>query len=88
MSRDRHLERVEPFTALHPVSRPQLVVRVILGPLLWLVALVVAAIVLHRIYAIEVGILVAFVSLVVSLLVLLLLRGGRNRERERFADRR
>jgi hypothetical protein len=88
MRAERHLERVEPFRPLRPVSRRQLIERVVLGPLLWLVALIVVAIVVHRTSAIGLGLLVAVVSLLVSVLALLSLRAGRNRERERFVDRR
>jgi MFS-type transporter involved in bile tolerance (Atg22 family) len=78
------LKRVEPFVPLRPVPRRRLIVRAVLGPLAWLVGLLVAAIVLHRTQAIELGLLIAFLCLVVSMLVLVVVRGGRNREQRRY----
>jgi hypothetical protein len=83
MTRDRRREQVELFVPLRPVPRGRLVVRVVVGPLLWLVALLVAAIVLHRTRAIELGLLIAFGCVLVSVVVLLVLRSGRNREQRR-----
>jgi uncharacterized membrane protein len=88
MSRDRRMERVEPFVPLRPVPRRRLIVRVVVGPLLWLVALLVAAIVLHRTRAIEVGFAIGFGCVLVSLVVLSLLRAGRNREQRRYGPAR
>ena len=86
-SRER-LKRVEPFVPLRPVPRRRLIVRAVLGPLAWLVGLLVAATVLHRTRAIELGLLIAFVCVVVSMLVLVVLRGGRNREQRRYGTSR
>jgi hypothetical protein len=53
----------------------------------WLTALVVAAIVVHRTDAIGIGLAVAFGSLVVATVGLSLIRAARNRERRRYAER-
>jgi MFS-type transporter involved in bile tolerance (Atg22 family) len=82
------LKRVEPFVPLRPVPRRRLIVRAVLGPLAWLVGLLVAATVLHRTRAIELGLLIAFVCLVVSMLVLVVVRGGRNREQRHYGTSR
>lgn len=88
VSNVRRLDRVEPFTPLRPVTGRQVTVRLVLGPLLWLVALVVVAIVVRRTDAIELGVLVAVAALAVSIIVLSILRVGRDRERRRYADPR
>ena len=88
MSGERRLDRVEPFVPLRPVTRRQMIYRAVLGPMLWLVALVVVAIVVRRTDAILLGVIIAAAALGVSVVVLLLLRAGRNRERGRCADGR
>ena len=79
---DRASPRFEP---LRPAPRSRLIVAVLVGPLLWLVALLVATVVLQRTDAIEIALLVAGVSFLVSAALLLLLRAGRRREERRFA---
>jgi hypothetical protein len=88
VARGGRLEPVEPFVPLRPAPRGRLILRAVIGPLAWLVALLVAAIVLHRTRAIELGMLIAFVCLALSMIVLLLLRGGRNREQRRYGTPR
>lgn len=75
------------FEPRRPVPRPRLIVAVLVGPFLWLVALLVAGVVLERTDAIELGLLVAAVSFLVSLACLLVLRAGRRREEKRFEAR-
>jgi hypothetical protein len=77
----------ERFTPLRPASRPKLILAFVLGPVLWLVALLVAAVVVHRTNAIGIGLIVAGASFVVSIVVLGLLRLGRSREERQNADR-
>jgi hypothetical protein len=60
----------------------------LVAPFRWLIALLVAAIVLNRTRAIELGMLVAFGFLVVSAAAMLLLRAGRNREQRRYGAER
>ncbi len=72
------------FDPLQPASRKRLVVGIVVGPLFWLVALIVATIVVHYTWAIGLGLLVTLSSVLLSLVVLALLRRGRDREEERY----
>lgn len=75
------------FEPLRPASRKRLIVGIVLGPLLWLVALVIAAWVLNITSAIEIGFAVAAASFLVAALTLAVLRRGRIREERRYVDR-
>jgi hypothetical protein len=75
------------FEPLRPASRWRLVAAFVLGPILWLVALVVAAWLINESWAIEVGLLVTIAAFLVALVVLAVLREGRQREERRYADR-
>jgi membrane-associated phospholipid phosphatase len=75
------------FEPLRPASRKRILVGLVLGPFLWLVALVTVALVLHFSSAIELGLLIAFVSAVVSTILLVLLRQSRVRQEKRYAAR-
>jgi hypothetical protein len=77
----------ERFRPLRPASRPKLIAALVLGPILWLVALLVASWLLDHTDAIELGLLVTAVSFVFAAVVLSLLRLGRQREERRYADR-
>jgi hypothetical protein len=88
MSRERRLDRVETFMPLRRVPRRRLIVRAMIAPFLWLTAFAAAAIVLKRTYAIELGLLIALGAVALSMVVLALLRAGRNHERRRNADSR
>lgn len=76
------------FEPLRPASRRRMIAAMIVGPLLWLLALFVAALAFNRSGAIAIGVLATVASFVVSLLVLALLRAARNRQEERYAERR
>jgi hypothetical protein len=76
----------ERFRPLRPASRPRLIVAFALGPVLWIVALLVAAWLIDRTDAIEVGLLVTLAAFVVAAPVLGLLWRGRRREERRYAD--
>ena len=76
------------FEPLHPASRRSLVAGVILGPLLWLLVLAIAAWVYEYTWAIGLGLVVTVASFVVSLVVLAVLRAGRERQERRHVDRR
>jgi zinc transporter ZupT len=76
------------FTPLRPASRRRMLVRAVVGPVLWIVALLVATALVARTDAIEFGLAVAAGSFLLAALVLSLLRAGRGREERRYADRR
>ena len=75
------------FEPLRPMSRGRLIVALVIGPVLWLVALVVAAWLFDYSSAIALGLLVTVASFLVSLVVLALLHAGRRRQERRYADR-
>jgi hypothetical protein len=68
------------FEPLHPASRSRLVVAFVVGPLMWLVALVVALVLIERTDAIELGLLIAFGSFVVAAIGLLAFYAARRRQ--------
>jgi uncharacterized membrane protein (UPF0136 family) len=74
------------FEPLHPASRGSLIAGVVLGPLLWLLVLAIAAWVFEYSWAIAVGLAVTVASFFVSFVVLTLLREGRVRQEERYVD--
>jgi membrane protein implicated in regulation of membrane protease activity len=76
------------FEPLRPASRAAVIVGIVLGPLLWLVVIAIAAAVFQYSWAIAVGLTVAFASFVVALVALTLLREGRVRQEERYVGRR
>jgi hypothetical protein len=78
---ERPVVRFEP---LRPASRGRMIAAFVLGPLFWLVALIVAAWVLEYTEAIALGLLVAVASFVVSLVVLALVYAARRRQEERY----
>jgi hypothetical protein len=75
------------FKPLRPASRKRLLLGLVLGPLLWIVALNAVAWVLNDGYAIELGLLVALISAAASTIALLILRHGRIRQEKRYAAR-
>lgn len=77
----------ERFRPLRPASRPKLIAAFVLGPVAWVVALLIVALVVARRDAIGIGLLVAGSSFVIAAVVLSLLRLGRLREERRHADR-
>jgi hypothetical protein len=87
VSSDTELPSVR-FEPLRPASRGRLIAALILGPILWFVALAVAAWLLAYSWAIELGLLVTVASFLLSLAVLALLRVGRRREERRYVARR
>ena len=58
-----------------------------IGPILWVAALLLASWLLDRTNAIELGLLITAASFVFAAVVLSLLRLGRRREERRYADR-
>lgn len=75
------------FEPLHPASRGRLITGFVLGPVLWLLALVVAAWLFDHGWATGLGLLVTVASFLVSLVVLALLHAARRRQERRYADR-
>jgi uncharacterized membrane protein (UPF0136 family) len=81
------------FEPVRPASRRSLIAGIVLGPLLWLAALIVAVLLFEYSWAIGLGLFVTVAAFLVSLVVLAVLRGGRRRQEERYpeelhADRR
>jgi TRAP-type mannitol/chloroaromatic compound transport system permease large subunit len=77
----------ERFQPLRPASRPKLIAAIVLGPVAWLVVLVIAAWLISFTDAIEFGLLVAAGAFVLAAIVLSVLRLGRRREERRYVDR-
>jgi hypothetical protein len=77
----------QPFVPMRPASGPKLIAALVLGPILWLVALLVASWLLDRTDAIELGLLLTAAAFLFSAVVLSLLRLGRRREERRYANR-
>jgi hypothetical protein len=77
----------EPFRPLRPTSRPKLIAALVVGPVLWVMMLLVASWLLDRTNAIELGLVVSAATFVFAAVVLSLLRLGRRREERRYADR-
>ena len=75
------------FRPMRTASGPRLIAAVVLGPFLWVAALVVTAVMLHRTDAIELGVLIAVASILVAVPILIALRLGRRREERRHAAR-
>jgi peptidoglycan/LPS O-acetylase OafA/YrhL len=68
------------FLPLRRASRAKRRVLLVAGPLLWLVALLVVAVVIHRTNAVEYALLVLAVSFAVALFLLGCMRAARARE--------
>ena len=75
------------FEPLRPASRRRMVLAIVIGPLLWIVAFVTVGLVLHFSSAIELGLLIALLSAVLSLILLAGLRLDRVRQEKRYAAR-
>ncbi len=74
------------FEPLRPASRASLIAGVVLGPLLWLVVIAIAAWAFEYSWAIALGVAVTVAAFLVSLVVLTLVREGRVRQEERYVD--
>jgi hypothetical protein len=83
-----HPAPADRFRPLRPASGVRLVLAFTIGPLVWLLALVVVAIVFRRTNAIGLGILVAIAAFGIAMAVLGALYAGRRREERRYAARR
>jgi hypothetical protein len=76
----------EHFRPLRTARRSKLVLAIVIGPLLWIVALAVVAVVVDRTDSIEVGLLITAAAGVTAAVVLAILTRARRREEERYAD--
>jgi membrane protein DedA with SNARE-associated domain len=76
------------FRPMRTASGPRLIAAIVFGPLLWVVGLAIVAVQVHRNDAIELGVLIAVVSILVAVPILIVLRLGRRREERRYAARR
>jgi membrane protein implicated in regulation of membrane protease activity len=74
------------FEPLRPASRESLIAGLVLGPLLWLLVLAIAAWVFEYSWAIALGLAVTVAAFFVSLVVLTLLWRSRVRQEERHVD--
>jgi hypothetical protein len=74
------------FKPRRPASRGRLIAGFVLGPVLWLVALLVTAWLFDHGWAITLGLLVTVGSFLVSLLVLAILYTRRRSQERRYAD--
>ncbi len=72
------------FEPLVPASRGRVIAALVLGPILWLAALVLAAWVVHKTDAIALGLAVMAGSFVIAVLVLSLLYVSRRRQEKRY----
>ena len=76
--------RFEPLSA---ASRGHRIAAVVVGPVLWLVGLILAAWLSGHSPAIALALVVTAAAFLVSLVVLALLRAGRRRRERRYAHR-
>jgi uncharacterized membrane protein (UPF0136 family) len=74
------------FEPLRAASRPRLIAGLILGPVIWLVAFMLAAYLLQNSWAIEAGILITLGAFVIAFAVLAILRQGRIRQERRYVE--
>jgi membrane protein implicated in regulation of membrane protease activity len=76
------------FEPLRPASRRAVIAAFVFGPLAWLAALVIAAIVLDYTGALLLGLAVTAASFSLSMLVLVLIYAARRRQERRYAELR
>ncbi len=74
------------FEPLHPASRSAVIVGVVVGPLLWLVAIAAVAWFFEYTWAIALGLLVTVATFLVALIALTLFRAARVRQEKRYVD--
>jgi hypothetical protein len=76
------------FEPLSPAPRSRLIAGFVLGPILWLAALLIAAWALDESSAIALGLAVAGAAFVIAVLVLSWVYVARRRQEKRFAHGR
>jgi hypothetical protein len=77
----------ERFRPLRPASGWRLLLAMVLGPVAWIVAFVIAGWLVERTSVVEIGLLVTVASFVFAAVVLSVLRLGRLREERRYEHR-
>lgn len=76
----------ERFRPLRPAPRSKLALAIAIGPVLWIAAFVVAAVVIDRTNAIELGLLITAAAGVTAAVLLAVLSSARRREEDSYAD--
>jgi hypothetical protein len=84
MARKRGDAEQDLFQPLRPAKGTKLVLAAVIGPAAWVVAWLVAAWLIYRSDAIELGLVITVAGFVFAVPVLGLLAWGRNREERRF----
>ena len=74
------------FEPLHPASRSAVIIGVLVGPLLWLVAIVAVAWFFEYSWAIGFGVVLTVSTFVLALVGLALLQASRVRQEKRYVD--
>ncbi len=74
------------FEPLRPASRGRLIAAMVLGPILWLAALVIVAWAVDKTSAIALGFAVAAGAFVIAVLVLSWVYVARRRQEKRFVE--
>jgi hypothetical protein len=87
MSNEAGRSRVR-FQALKPAPRRRVIAAFIVGPVMWVVALVLLALTVEQTDAIALGLLAALASFVVALVLLAVVRAARVRNEKRYVDSR
>jgi hypothetical protein len=72
------------FQPLRPAKGTKLVLAAVIGPIAWVIAWLVAALLIYYSDVIELGLLLTLASFLIALPILGLLAWGRNREERRF----
>jgi hypothetical protein len=84
MAPERRDAEQDLFRPLRPAKGAKLMAAVVIGPVAWVIAWLVAAWLIYRSDLIEFGLLVTAASFVFAFLVLGLLAWGRSREERQF----
>lgn len=84
MPRDHQADEQDLFQPLRPAHGVKFAAAVVIGPVAWIVAWLVAAWLIYETNAIEFGLMVTLASFLFALPVLGLLHHGRRREERRY----
>jgi hypothetical protein len=75
------------FRPMRTASGRRLIAAIVLCAFLWVVGLVIVAMLVHKLNAIELGVLIAVGSILVAVPILIVGRLDRGREERRYAAR-